>query len=201
MHRFLTVACVATCLVIACAGISCAPGIPRPPVTKGWEKNPGGRFEGDNAKFRKLAEEASDEENEAIERLCKHPWWDEKARNRWEKDDPWHFENMIENIQNRDVTTYYVSNGNNESLRAIISKSDIQKQWLLYTNDPKANAMSFDQLVISHLGKENFEVTFAQPKKPDPDQKMTTPSSKRARMEAVRVLLDGLDAADKKRGD
>jgi hypothetical protein len=219
MTRPSTVARVAICFLIVCAAASCAPAIPgtartRPAATKGWEKSSRHKFtegrngakdeywfDDENAKFRKLADEATDEENQAMERLCKHPWWDEEARKSWVSQCPWFFERIIERIQNHDVTVYCVLKGNNRFPDAVYPKSEAQHDWVRYSKDPRAKPLSFDEYVTDRFGKDHFEVTFAEPKKADPNQRITTPSGKRVRFDVIRVLLDGLDAADKKSRD
>jgi hypothetical protein len=197
--------------IVAFLAASCAPALPKP--EKGWvleakptevlttQKNPDGSFvkvkmtpriehleekRAENEKWRKLAREASREENDGMERLCEHPWWDRKMMKRHEEDDPWHMEKKVEDLQASEDTTFYVTKTDN--FACPLSQ---MKEYL-------ANAKKRDEVpgdtTVDQYAKRIYtgNRTFLQlTLKPKPEGKP------RERLQVIRALLDALDDAQK----
>jgi hypothetical protein len=58
--------------------------------------------------FRKIAADASDEENELMERICGHSWWDATIMKDCRIKQPWRCEVIVETLQNHEETRFYM---------------------------------------------------------------------------------------------
>jgi hypothetical protein len=183
---------------------SCAPALPKPKSSKGWKpvtepahlvsdkqrkENVAIRERDhakENEKFRALAAEGSEEENDALERLCKHPWWDEEERKYEVEADPWYFERMLERIQPSDETTYYVG-----KTVCVLGLRDLSNELERQKGDGKAPAdMTLEQFLGKRVRGPFFELTL----------KRNPTRETRARLEVIRALLDALDEAEASAG-
>jgi hypothetical protein len=140
----------------------------------------------ENEKWRKLAAEAGREENDALEKLCEHPWWDREMRKRHEEDDPWHFEKKVEHLQAHADTTFYITKTDN--FACPLSQ---MKEYL--ANAKKRDEVPEDTTVDQYVkrlypaNRPCFELIL----KPKPEGKP------RERLQVIRALNDCLDKAQK----
>jgi hypothetical protein len=196
-------------VIVAYLTTSCAPAIPKRP--KGWvldpkpseflttQKNPDGSYvkvimkpqipnienkRAENEKWRTLAANASREENDAMDALCEHPWWDRATCRFYEENNPWHFEKKVEDLESSEDTTFYVSKTGRLDTPLSELKEDL-------ANGKKrggiADDTTFDQYVKLRFREEGsfFQLTL----KPKPEGKP------RERLYVIRALREALDKA------
>jgi hypothetical protein len=116
----LTVAPVASLCIFGILLSVTAVGAPAIKKEKGWQGDeprgviPDARLpdkdymKAENAKWRKLAGKASEEEKELLERIGEHPFWDGRLREIADNTNPWWCERIVEETQTNDVTSYYI---------------------------------------------------------------------------------------------
>jgi hypothetical protein len=132
----------------------------------------------ENEKYRSIAAKAGKEENESLEKLCSHPWWDERTKKALETDDPWRIEKMVEQMQEKGPATYFICKNFNYR-----NAADVRKMYADYSQRPNAKAISLQEYIGRYFGAGPFEFEV----KAKPDETRVT------RAEVIGMLLDALD--------
>jgi hypothetical protein len=116
----LTVVPAAALCIVGILATVIAVGAPAIKKEKGWRGDePRGAIidfrmpdkeymKAENAKWRKLAAKASEEENELLERIGAHPFWDGRLRELADNTNPWWCERKVEETQTNEATSWYI---------------------------------------------------------------------------------------------
>lgn len=204
--------CIVGVIALAVLGAPAPPD--KPWKTRGWKKNEDGSFvyktprlpgesdedyqkrlaedfafqERENAFYRAVVDTATEEENEMVERIRDHKWWNQKGRIEADKHDPWSVECYIETRLFEEECTFYLSEGVGGVFHAW-QESEFEKM-------QKDARLPLDRF-LKKLAPDNGKIIKVEFPKSTSDERRDRDKHKEFRTEYVKVLLKALDRAVK----
>ena len=186
----------------------------KPWKTRGWKKNEDGSYayktprlpgeseddyqkrladdfafqERENAFYRAVVDGASEEENEMVEQIRDHRWWNQKGRIEEDKHDPWCVECKIETMLFEEECTFYLSEGVGGAFHAW-QESEFEKM-------KEDSGLPLDKF-LKKLAPDHGKILRVDFPKSTSDERRDRDKHKEFRTEYVKVLLRALDRATK----